>query len=170
VISTAGMELIMRKGGFLRIGCQEVDRGQHDSAKIVDYIEGACLLIRRPVLDEIGLLDSGYFAYWEETDLCLRGLDAGYKSICVPSAKIWHKVSSSASSGVKLYYMTRNRLWLLRDHATEQELRSFLTYFLVQQFWIDILTYLRRKDLSSLSIFLRGVFHGMLPRNKLGRI
>lgn len=164
IINVAGINLIMKKGTYHRIGAKEVDQGQYTNIKTVDYLEGSCLLIRRTVLDKIGLLDLSYFAYWEETDLCIRGLDAGYKCVCVPTAKIWHKVSSSSVSTTKLYYMTRNRLWFMKDHATGQELRSFLTYFFINQLPITVGVYLHRKDPKSLSVFLKGVLHGMQPK------
>ena len=164
ILSTVGIDLIMRKGWFHRIGNFEQDRGQYDAVTTVDYLEGSCLLIKKAALDKIGLFDSRYFAYWEETDLCIRGGEAGYKCICVPTAKIWHKVSSSATKGVKLYYMTRNRLWFVKDHATKQELRSFLAYFFGRQFWIILRDYVYQKDMKSISIFLKGVLHGILPK------
>ncbi len=163
-ISSVGMNLIMDRGWFYRVGYNEVDHGQYMNMKTVDYLEGACLLVRRSVLDKVGLLDSRYFAYWEETDLCMRGRDAGYKCICVPTAKIWHKVSSSSTSGIRLYYMTRNRFWFFRDHATRQELYSFLTYFFSRQFWIITRDYAYKRDMRSIFIFFKGVLHGMLPK------
>jgi GT2 family glycosyltransferase len=166
ILSTVGIDLIMRKGWFHRIGNFEQDRGQYNAVTTVDFLEGSCLLIKK-ALDKIGLFDSGYFAYWEETDLCIRGREAGYKCICVPTAKIWHKVSSSAPKGVKLYYMTRNRLWFVKDHATKKELRSFLAYFFGRQFWIILRDYVYQKDMKSISIFLKGVLHGILPKRKL---
>ena len=164
ILSTVGIDLVMRTGWFHRIGNFEQDRGQYNEVTTVDYLEGSCLLIKKAVLDKIGLLDSRYFAYWEETDLCIRGREAGYKCICVPTAKIWHKVSSSAPKGVKLYYMTRNRLWFVKDHATKQELHSFLAYFFARQFWIILRDYAYQKDVKSILIFLKGVLHGILPK------
>jgi len=164
VISTVGINLIMEKGQFMRIGSTEPDQGQYKTVMTVDFLEGSCLLIKRTVLEKIGLFDSRYFAYWEETDLCIRGREAGYKCLCVPTAKIWHKVSSSAPKGVKLYYMTRNRFWFVKDHATKQELRSFLVYFFSRQFWIILRDYIYKMDIGSILIFLRGVLHGILPK------
>jgi hypothetical protein len=168
VISAAGIDLDKRKSADHRIGYKEVDRGQYNAVRNVDYLEGSCLLIARVVLDKVGLLDSGYFAYWEEADLCVRGFDAGYKCVCVPTAKIWHKISSSVTRGVKLYYMTRNRFRFLKDHATRQEFYSFLIYFFIHQFLINIGVYLRRRDSESLYAFLRGVLHGLLPKGRFG--
>ena len=164
LISVAGVNLIMNRGSYRRIGSEEVDRGQYHATATVDYIEGCCLLIRRTALDKIGLLDPSYFLYWEDTDLCRRGFEAGYSCIVVPTTGIWHKISTSKPRGMVKYYMTRNRLWFLKSHATKQELLSFLCYFCLRQFWTTIMSCIYRWDLETLSAFLKGVFHGILPK------
>jgi GT2 family glycosyltransferase len=169
VISVAGINLIMNKGTYHRIGSGEVDRGQYNAIMTVDYLEGSCLLIKRKVLDETGLLNPSYFAYWEETDLCRRGLEAGYRCVCVPTTGIWHKISSSKPRGIALYYMTRNRLWFMRAHATKSELLSFLSYFFFRQFWTTMASYVFRRDLAGLSVYLKGVIHGFLPNEQFNR-
>ena len=77
----------MIKGQSQSIGVNEVDEGQYDEIKTVEYCEGSCLLVKREVLEKIGLFDTKYFAYWEEADLCTRGYKAGYKSVYVPKLK-----------------------------------------------------------------------------------
>ncbi|VVB71974.1 Uncharacterised protein [uncultured archaeon] len=163
IISVAGINLDMFKGTYHRIGSGEEDRGQYNSIMTVDYLEGSCLLIKRGVLDKIGLLNPRYFAYWEETDLCRRGLEAGYRCICVPTTGIWHKISSSKPRGMIIYYMTRNRLWFMRSHARRAELIFFLCYFFFRQFWTTAASFFFRRDTESLSAYLKGVFHGLLP-------
>lgn len=56
----------------------------------VDAISGACMLIRRPVLEQVGGLDEGYFMHCEDLDWCMRFRAAGWKIIFVPSARIVH--------------------------------------------------------------------------------
>jgi GT2 family glycosyltransferase len=164
IISVAGVDLIMSKGSYHRIGSGEVDRGQYHETATVDCVEGSCLLIRRAALDKIGLLDANYFLFWEETDLCRRGFEAGYSCIIVPTTGIWHKTSSSKPGELVTYYKTRNRLWFVESHATKQELLSFLGYFCLFQFWATIASYIYRKDPERLSGFLKGVLHGILPK------
>jgi hypothetical protein len=67
VINTAGMHLNLWKGKHTNKGFFEVYRGHYDVIKDVDYVEGSCMLARMEAQDKIGLLDSGYFACWEET-------------------------------------------------------------------------------------------------------
>jgi len=82
------------------------------SNKTVDYITGCCLLIKRQAVDEIGLLCEDYFLYYEDADWCLRAKKAGWRSVLVPSASIFHKHSKSAIEGSYpyIYYHTRNGL------------------------------------------------------------
>ena len=56
----------------------------------VEALLGACLFIRRQVLDEVGLLDESYFMYSEEIDLCYRVSQAGWPIYWVPQAQIVH--------------------------------------------------------------------------------
>ena len=56
----------------------------------VDWVSGASLMIRPPTLDEVGLLDEGYFLYFEEVDLMRRGRDRGWTSVAVPASRVIH--------------------------------------------------------------------------------
>lgn len=62
----------------------------------VDYVTGCGMLIRRDVLERIGLFDERYFMYFEDADFCRRARDAGFSVWCVPQARMWHKVSLTA--------------------------------------------------------------------------
>jgi GT2 family glycosyltransferase len=93
-------------------GVDDVDRGQYDEEKETDFATGACLFVRRKVLEKVGAFDSKYFAYMEDTDLCERAKRAGFKVAYVPKAYLWHKVSQSSGIGSNLndYFLTRNRM------------------------------------------------------------
>jgi len=56
----------------------------------VDWVSGACLMIRRTVIDQVGFLDENYFMYWEDADLCFRAKRAGWHVFCVPEAVVIH--------------------------------------------------------------------------------
>lgn len=93
-------------------GVDEVDKGQFNKVVETDYASGSCMLIKRKVLEKIGLLDKKFFMYWEDADLSQRSKRVGWKVLYVPQAKIWHKVAASSAIGGSLndYYLTRNRL------------------------------------------------------------
>jgi len=76
----------------------------------VDSLTGAAMLVKRKVIQNVGLLDTDYFLYFEETDWCARMIRAGYDLIYVPTAIAWHAVSPLSNSEKKLFYMDRNRI------------------------------------------------------------
>ncbi len=95
------------------VGVDEVDNGQYNSKKGIDFATGACMLVSAKVFEKIGLFDEKYFLYLEDMDFCVRAKRAGFKIIYEPKAILWHKNAASAGgSGSKLqdYYITRNRL------------------------------------------------------------
>jgi hypothetical protein len=55
-----------------------------------DWMTGACLLVRRAAIDQVGPLDDGYFMYFEETDWCRRMARAGWQGWYVPDAEVVH--------------------------------------------------------------------------------
>jgi hypothetical protein len=75
----------------------------------VDVLSGACLLLRKEVLDQVGLLDEDYFMYSEEVDLCYRIQKAGWQLYWVPQAEVVHFGGQSTQQAatemfLKLYH------------------------------------------------------------------
>jgi GT2 family glycosyltransferase len=102
-------------------GVDEVDRGHFDLPTTSDFATGCCVLIRREVLEKIGLLDERFFLYLEDVDLSMRAINQGYEIGYAPTSKIWHKNAGSsggAGSPLQQYYLTRNRLWFGLKHGT----------------------------------------------------
>jgi N-acetylglucosaminyl-diphospho-decaprenol L-rhamnosyltransferase len=66
--------------------------------RTVDWLSGAALLVRAEAVEQIGLLDEGYFMYSEETDWCRRAARAGWVTSFVPQARITHMNDQSAQS------------------------------------------------------------------------
>ncbi|MGE5223690.1 MAG: glycosyltransferase family 2 protein [Omnitrophica WOR_2 bacterium] len=78
----------------------------------VPAVSGAAFVIKKEVLDKIGGFDENFFTYYEETDLSLRALLAGYECHYVPASIILHKYAFRFSSE-KCYYQERNRYYSL---------------------------------------------------------
>ncbi|MFQ5848563.1 MAG: glycosyltransferase family 2 protein [Candidatus Methylomirabilales bacterium] len=84
----------------------------------VESLVGACLLVRRGVIDEIGPLDERYFFFLEETDWCYRMRQAGYGIYHVPRARIYHLQGASArgfEAEARIEYH-RSRLRFFKKH------------------------------------------------------
>ncbi len=76
----------------------------------IDSGIGACLIVRKSAMDEVGFFDESYFFFFEETDWALRMKKAGWKIFFVPSAKIIHKQGQSVGHNLKsrkLFYTSR---------------------------------------------------------------
>lgn len=78
----------------------------------------ACVLIRKEVFDDVGLMDEGYFMYFEDAEFCHRASNAGWKIVNDPSAKVVHLRGGSSSVKKntalnkrlpKYYYESRTR-------------------------------------------------------------
>lgn len=67
----------------------------HNEMREVDQPEGACLMLRRKVIDEVGVLDDGFFMLFEEVDWCYRIKQAGWQIWFDPQAKVIHHYGQS---------------------------------------------------------------------------
>jgi GT2 family glycosyltransferase len=96
-------------------GRLEKDEGQYDDPGEALFPSGCAALYRRAMLDEIGLFDEEFFAYADDVDVGLRARLAGWECRYVPTAKVFHKYSSSSSaySPFKAFLVERNRIWVL---------------------------------------------------------
>jgi GT2 family glycosyltransferase len=102
-------------------GVDEVDNSQYDKTEETDFANGACVIIRRDVFKKIGLLDAGFFLYWEDADFSVRAKRAGFKVIYYPKTCMWHKVSAStggSGSPTNDYFLTRNRFYFAMRYSS----------------------------------------------------
>jgi len=119
---------------------------------------GACLL-RREMLEDIGLFDEGCFAYLEDVDLAWRAQLRGWKAVLAPNAVVYHAMSATGGEGsaFKRYLLARNRVrGMIRCYPTEG-LRRHLPVILLYEF------------ISNASSLLRGdtvPLHGRLDAFK----
>jgi hypothetical protein len=85
-------------------GLREMDSGQYDQVEETDYITGCAFLIKRKVVESVGMFDPIYFPiYSEDADWSVRTQRAGYHLVYVPHAKLWHKVSAFSGGGLTPY-------------------------------------------------------------------
>lgn len=63
----------------------------------VDHPLGAAMMVRREAVEQVGLMDEGFFIYCEEIDWCIRFKKAGWQIYCVPKAEVVHHIARSTS-------------------------------------------------------------------------
>lgn len=98
------------------IGFGEEDKGQYETAHPTPYAHGAAMLIKREAIEKVGLMPECYFLYYEELDWSMMFTRAGYQIWYDPACTIYHKESQSTgqNSPMRTYYITRNRLLLVK--------------------------------------------------------
>lgn len=97
----------------------EEDSGQYDRLEEVFAGCGAALLLRRTMLEDVGLLDEDFYMYYEDMDLSWRARRRGWKVLYVPGAVVRHvhAASSVEWSAFFVYHVERNRLLMLAKNA-----------------------------------------------------
>jgi len=101
----AGGEISMWTGTMKHTGIREVDCGQHNTVREIDYATGCCILIRADVIRKVGMLDESYHMYTEDADWSMRVRQAGYAIVYEPAARVWHKLSVSSGGHLSWYKM-----------------------------------------------------------------
>jgi GT2 family glycosyltransferase len=117
------------------VGSKEDDRGQYDRIKDSDYVS-CCLLIKREVIEKIGLLDEDYVAYFEDVDYCFRARKAGMKVRVACEAYVWHKLGGSSSNEFKIRNTTRSRFLFMRKNASRWQRVCFYLYYVGLFTWV----------------------------------
>lgn len=101
------------------IGFGEEDHGQYNTAHPTPYAHGAAMLIKREALEKVGFMPECYFLYYEELDWSMMFTRAGYQIWYEPQCTVFHKESKTTgqNSPLRTYYITRNRLLLVKRHG-----------------------------------------------------
>lgn len=112
-----------------------------DEEQEVDWVVGACLLIRRKALEETGPLDEDYFMYSEELDLCYRLKKKGWKVVYLPQAQVIHHEGKSSEQVIpaRHIHFQRSKVLFFRKHFgiwQSELLRFFLLLSYVYQ-WLE---------------------------------
>ena len=130
-----------------------------------------CLLVPAAVFRDVGLMDERFFMYYEDFDFVARAKAAGYRLRLNPAAVIHHRKAASSGgveSPFKVYYASRNRLYLMRKHSSRLRFALFLAYFLATRVGYFV-SYLARGQGRQLKAMLMGIadfFRGRLGRTR----
>jgi GT2 family glycosyltransferase len=169
VISSAGGKFNINTGRSGHIGNKEIENGQYDHIRAVDFIEGTSILARTQMIKDVGLLNPFYFTYWEDVEWCLRGREQGYTSVHAPAAKIWHKIGYLKKNRTSnaYYYYGRNLILLIKQHANSKQKAAFAFCFLGAEIWFNLLITLKTSRSIKVSLrYLRGILDGFLSNSE----
>lgn len=135
----------------------------------IDWISGCAFMIRTSVLNQVGLFNEKYFAYYEDVDLSFRIREAGFKLVLNPSSVIYHIGGGSSNTPEKRregylspdvhYYNTRNHIWIIRQRLKWYEKPTAILYHALYS--ISLACYfLLRFRWNKLMAVAKGFIHG----------
>ncbi|MEO0898320.1 MAG: glycosyltransferase family 2 protein [Bacteroidota bacterium] len=138
----------------------EKDNGQYDQPIDVFWATGAAIMIRKSVIDEIGLFEKDFFAHMEEIDFCWRAQNHGYKLACQPASVVYHVGGGTLPQGNprKTYLNARNGLSMMYRNLPKGKLVSHLfVRMILDGIWA--LQTLTKGDTKSIGAILKAHMH-----------
>lgn len=141
------------------IGFGEQDNGQYDTPRPTPYAHGAAMMVKREVIEQVGMMPECYFLYYEELDWSMMIRRAGYEIWYEPACTIFHKESQTTGqmSPLKTYYIIRNRLLFAQRNIDGSE--KYLTYiYLICIVAVrDVLKYLCKGQINMAKAVMKGI-------------
>lgn len=128
------------------------------------FLSGCVMLIKRQVMEDVGIFDKQFFAYYEDLDLCMRINKTGIKMLLAPNAEVYHKVSLSSdgsNSPLERYYSARSSGYYFRKYMTG----FYPLWIIPYRFGSAILWTFRlllRCKLEALRSYWKGLFDGWI--------
>jgi len=101
----------------------------HNKTQEVDWIFGACMMVRKSAIEEVGLMDERYFLYFEDMDWCRRFWEKGWKVCYYPEAKMihYHRRESAQESGFSILFNRAARIHIM------SAIKYFIKFFGVEK-------------------------------------
>jgi GT2 family glycosyltransferase len=143
-------------------GQGQIDAGQWDASRDIDFAPFTAVLIRREALEQVGLLDEGYFLYYEDMDYCRRARAAGWRLRLRPDALVFHDVSASTGgrdSPLERYWMAQSSGRYFRAHGRGPRLLLIIPFRLGSALKMTVRLLLQGKR-DALRAYWRGLVIG----------
>lgn len=167
MIYYAGAKINWYTGQPKHIGQKKIDVGQFNQVKYVDFVAGCCMLIKKEVIEKIGLLPNDYFLLWEDIDYSVNAKRHGYELVYVPSSKIWHKESASIRKikSKRLFLSARNRIIFYKKYAQKSQYFCSTMFFVLYQLPLNCFyLYATNRDKNIIICSLKGAIKGILNK------
>ncbi|MEM7113687.1 MAG: glycosyltransferase family 2 protein [Chloroflexota bacterium] len=141
----------------------QIDDGSWTEPLDLDFAPLCAVLLRRALLEEVGLFDEAFFLYYEDMDFARRVRQAGYRIVLEPKAIIYHDVSASSGgrySPNERYWMARSSVIYFRKQAKPLNWLAILPWRTASALKMTI-RLLRLGKTAALQAYWRGLWHGI---------
>jgi N-acetylglucosaminyl-diphospho-decaprenol L-rhamnosyltransferase len=155
---TSLLTRLFPKSSLVKSQFPAVTEGSHPSP--VDWVSGACMVIRRDTLRGIGPLDERFFMYFEDADLCRRARAAGWLVYYLPRIEIIHQTGASSRSKLKAVWLLHKSAFLYHRkhgaHGPLNVLSAAVLAGLVLRALAKVGTSLQALSISAIQHFSKG--------------
>jgi GT2 family glycosyltransferase len=173
IISFGGGEINRNTGMYFQLNKDKTINQLADKEIYCSFIEGAAMFMRTALAVEVGGFNDAYFLTSEESELCVRVADKGYKLSVITSCSVWHKISRTLEgrSALRNYFVFRNRLLFVKRNAVGFGINNLIElawYYLKCFAW----TLLKSRNLSAANGILLGTldfFRGVTGPGKYAK-
>ncbi len=159
---SAGGRIRFRESMTRERGEGQVDRGQYDRDEEVPYVNGCAMLVRRSVVEEIGLWDPLFHLALDDADWCMRMKARGYRCYYAHRAVLYHMVGRTVGGyrASRTFFNGRSAALFVRRHGGPLQWCTFLT-FLSAGLFLAFFRELVRCNQGAVIAKLRGVIEGL---------
>lgn len=132
----------------------------------VDFPHGACMLLKRQFLEEVGFLNEAYFLYYEDVELGLRGRRDHWDTLAIPQSRVTHS-DTTAGRGADpsiVFYGTRNQAWVVAEYGSAAHRLCFLLVSAGGRWPLKTLSLALRGRFRAAGAVLRGAWAGLFSK------
>lgn len=162
-----GGKIDLTRGRISWRGWMQKDDGRFGEAVETTLLHGAALLVKRCVVEKVGLLNEHFFAYYEEIDWSLSIRKVGYSIYFMPKSLVLHKESMTVKKDnpLRVFLMNRNRIYLSRIHTGFWQHLFFIHYLLGVSLSINLIRFLSKKRIDLVMAYCKGIIAGFRNRD-----
>jgi GT2 family glycosyltransferase len=128
------------------------------------FVSGCCYLLKREMLEQVGLFDERFFLYFEDLDFCKRINEAKWQMMVIPTAKLWHKISQSSGgqySEVERYHYGVSSGLYFRKYMSIANAIPIILFRLGNAIKMTMMLMLRG-EIVAMKSYLKGLYKGWI--------
>jgi GT2 family glycosyltransferase len=157
LIWAAGGKFTKYNGSTKHFGNRNIDNGDFEKSRRVDYAPTCFMLICRNIFETIGLMDEKYFVYYDDTDFMYRSKKKQKILFYIHDSVIEHKESTSTGirSDFSEYYMMRNRIYFAKKHR-----RFFFLFYIENILFHYLFRFFKISNIRKWRLLLKAIYDG----------
>lgn len=141
------------------IGNNQKDKGQYDKLAYTHGAHTGAMMLRKTVIEKVGMLPQNFFIYFDDADLSARIIKKGFKILYQPKALVYSRTSlkNSGKTAMQVYYTTRNRILYMRRNCDFFQFSVFAFFFTLIVFPFNLIRFGLTRKFGHLLAFMKAI-------------